>query len=148
MEAAVKTFFSQPRFAVVGASNDPSKYGFKAHSLPVTPINPRALSITVSGTSYATAASISALPTPSETAISIITPPAITAQVLEEARENNVIAVWLQPGSFDEQVLALAKRFGAGIGGDGGDGGEGWCVLVDGEVGLDLAQREWKAQKL
>lgn len=29
MEAALKTFFSSPRFAVAGASSDPSKYGHK-----------------------------------------------------------------------------------------------------------------------
>lgn len=29
MEAAFKTFFSSPRFAVAGASSDSSKYGHK-----------------------------------------------------------------------------------------------------------------------
>lgn len=29
MEAALKTFFSSPRFAVAGASSDPSKFGHK-----------------------------------------------------------------------------------------------------------------------
>lgn len=29
MEAALKTFFSSPRFAVAGASSDPTKYGHK-----------------------------------------------------------------------------------------------------------------------
>jgi hypothetical protein len=29
MEAALKTFFSTPRFAVVGASSDPAKFGHK-----------------------------------------------------------------------------------------------------------------------
>lgn len=31
MEAALKTFFTSPRFAVVGASQDTSKYGYKGH---------------------------------------------------------------------------------------------------------------------
>jgi hypothetical protein len=30
MEVALKTFFSSPRFAVAGASSDPSKYGHKS----------------------------------------------------------------------------------------------------------------------
>lgn len=30
---AVKRFFSSPRFAVAGASNDPAKFGFKSLSL-------------------------------------------------------------------------------------------------------------------
>lgn len=29
---AVKRFFSSPRFAVAGASNDPAKFGFKSQS--------------------------------------------------------------------------------------------------------------------
>ena len=46
-------------------------------------------------------------------------------------------AVWLQPGSFDAEGLAYAKReFEAGI------GGRGACVLVSGEEGMRLAGRE------
>jgi hypothetical protein len=33
MEAAAKIFFSSPRFAVVGASQDTSKFGYKSESL-------------------------------------------------------------------------------------------------------------------
>jgi hypothetical protein len=32
MEAAIKTFFATPRFAVVGASSDPAKFGHKGKS--------------------------------------------------------------------------------------------------------------------
>ncbi len=57
--------------------------------------------------------------------------------------EAGVRAVWLQPGSFDDEGLEFARReFEAGIGGDGGRGGEGWCVLVDGDSGLRAAGRE------
>jgi hypothetical protein len=34
MEAAVKTFFSSPHFAVVGASSDPAKFGHKGFFFP------------------------------------------------------------------------------------------------------------------
>lgn len=81
--------------------------------------------------------------------MSIITPPSVTRQVLKEAKEAGVPAVWLQPGSFDDEGLEFAKRnFKAGVGGDGGNGGEGWCVLVDGEEALQAAGRQWKLQKL
>lgn len=33
MQAAVKTFFSSPRFAVAGASSDPNKFGHKSKLL-------------------------------------------------------------------------------------------------------------------
>ena len=68
----------------------------------------------------------------------------MTKQLLKEARDAGIPAVWLQPGSFDDQVLEYAKReFQAVIAGDGGRGGEGWCILVDGEEGMRIAGREW-----
>lgn len=66
-----------------------------------------------------------------------------------------VPAVFLQPGTFDDEVLkfardgegedAAAQADGAGfkavVAGFGGGtvGSEGWCVLVDGERGLKTA---------
>ncbi|KAF2733317.1 NAD(P)-binding protein [Polyplosphaeria fusca] len=150
MEVALKTFFSSPRFAVAGASSDAAKYGHKVfawylqHSLPVTPLNPRSPTITVLKQSHDTVASPASLPDAASTSLSVITPPAVTKQLLKEAKEAGVPAVWLQPGSFDADVLEYAKgAFKAAIAGEGGDGGEGWCVLVDGEHGLSLAGREW-----
>ncbi|KAI9799404.1 MAG: hypothetical protein M1833_004104 [Piccolia ochrophora] len=155
MEVAVKRFFSSTHFAVVGASQDPSKYGHKVfawyttHALPVTPVNPRIAEITLSDTAYPTATNLTALPFPTETSVSIITPPAVTLRVLKEAKEAGVPAVWMQPGSFDDEGLEFAKaNFEAGVGGEGGNGGEGWCVLVDGEDGLRLAGRKVDRRKL
>lgn len=54
------------------------------------------------------------------------------------------MSVWLQPGSFDQEVLTLARKEWpdaaiAGTDVPGSRGGEGWCVLVDGEWGMGLA---------
>ena len=55
-------------------------------------------------------------------------------KVLEEAKKLGIQGVWLQPGTFDDEILGYATReFKAAVGGDGGHGSEGWCVLVDGE---------------
>lgn len=106
--------------------------------LPVTPINPSTASITVEDKSYSTVPSPSALANPTETALSIITPPAITRKILEEAKEAGIRAVWMQPGSFEQQDLDFALNIwkGRAVAGDGGAGDEGWCVLVDGESAL------------
>ncbi|KAI9654180.1 MAG: hypothetical protein M1829_000962 [Trizodia sp. TS-e1964] len=150
MEAAAKNFFSSPHFAVVGASQDPAKFGHKVyawyiqHALPVDPINPRAASISVDGVARPTVPDIASLANPSETSISIITPPAVTMAVLQEAKKAGVPAVWLQPGSFDQEGLAFAtKEFKAAVGGHDGVGGdgEGWCILVDGEAGLKATRQ-------
>jgi hypothetical protein len=67
----------------------------------------------------------------------------VTLAVLREAKAAGVPAVWLQPGSFDDEGLSYAKReFKAGVGGTGGRGGEGWCVLVDGEEGMGAAGKD------
>jgi len=150
MNAAVKTFFSTPRFAVAGASSETHKFGhiifawYLAHSLPVTPLNPNCSSVTVRKSSYPTLSSPSQLPEPQETALSVITPPAVTIKLLKEAKQAGVRAVWLQPGTFDDVVTDYAKSAfpGAAVYGDGGRGSEGWCVLVDGESGLKDAGRK------
>lgn len=152
-EATARTFFSAPYFAVVGASSDPNKFGHKIftwythHSLPVTPVNPSASSIKafppfpdLEIKEYPTIPNLSALPHPTETSVSIITPPKVTVKVLEEAKKVGIKSVWLQPGTFDDEILKKAMQdFEAAVGGEGGRGGEGWCVLVDGEAAAKRA---------
>ncbi|PWY73562.1 NAD(P)-binding protein [Aspergillus heteromorphus CBS 117.55] len=152
MEAA-RRFFTSPQFAVAGASNDRNKFGYKIlawyhyHSLPVTPLNPRAPEIQLDSQKYPTVASPRDLPNPKQTSLSIVTPPPVTLALLQEAHGVGIPAIWLQPGTYDSRVLEFAEsHFAATVVGGGGRGSEGWCVLVDGEDGLRAAQREWKAQ--
>ena len=122
---------------------------YHMHGLPVTAINPTSPEIMLPSTAYKTVPSPSALDVPEQTALSVITPPAVTRKLLEEAKGIGISAVWLQPGSFDEAGLEYAKaNFKAAVGGQGGGGGEGWCVLVDGESALQAIDRGWNRQKL
>lgn len=78
-----------------------------------------------------------------------MTPPAITKAILKEAKEVGITAVWLQPGTYNDEILKSATEdFQAAIGGrEGGtQGGEGWCVLVDGEKSLERAGRKWESR--
>ncbi|TFB01318.1 hypothetical protein CCMA1212_006653 [Trichoderma ghanense] len=144
-EATAKRFFSSPLFAVVGASSNPAKFGHKVHAwylnhnLPVTPINPASPTVKVNDEDHPTLPDVKSLPRPTETSVSIITPPAVTINVLKEAKSVGIPAVWLQPGTFDGDVLKFALAdgtFEAVVYGDGGRGSEGWCVLVDGAKAL------------
>ncbi|KAK4134493.1 NAD(P)-binding protein [Trichocladium antarcticum] len=145
--AALRAFFQSPKFAVVGASSNTDKFGYKVlkwyttRNLAVTPINPGSKAIEVDGVAYPTVASLAELPAPQEgTGVSIITPPAVTLRTLEQAKALGIRAVFLQPGTFDNAVLEFAhKNFTTVLAGDGGGGSEGWCVLVDGDRGLQLA---------
>ena len=85
-------------------------------------------------------ASLSELPNPQETSVSIITPPRVTLKTLEEAKSLGIQSVFLQPGTFDDEVLKYANQnFKTVLAGNGGAGPEGWCVLVDGDRGLRSA---------
>lgn len=117
---------------------------YLARRLDVTPVNPGSSFVIVEGKDYAAMANLSALPNPTKTSVSIITPPAVTLEVLEEAKKLGVPAVWMQPGTFDEGVVRFALAEGAFksvVYGDGGRGSEGWCVLVDGDKALAEAGR-------
>ncbi|KAI7788525.1 binding domain-containing protein [Diaporthe eres] len=164
-EASLKTFFSSKKFAVVGASSNTAKFGHKIfawylhHDIQAIPINPAAPTIAVPSLPDAagkpaeipTVKSLSELPDPKETSVSIITPPPVTLKVLEEAKKLGIPSVFLQPGTFDDEVLKFARdgegedagagAFKAVVAGFGGGtvGSEGWCVLVDGERGLKKA---------
>lgn len=123
---------------------------YHQHSLPVTPLNPKSAQISLPSVAYNTVPSPKSLPSPTQTALSIVTPPKATLQVLEEAHAVGIPAVFLQPGSFDDAGLEYArKHFEAAVGGEGGRRGpEGWCVLMDGEDGLELAGVQWTSQRL
>lgn len=153
MQSAAAKFFTAQTFAVAGASSLTHKFGYKTfvwyldHNLSAIPLNPSTPSVKVASTGkdYPTLASPSKLPNPQQTSLSVITPPAVTAKLLQEAKDAGIMAVWLQPGSFTESELEFAmKEFpGAAVAGfaEGTVGGEGWCVLVDGDEAMDGAAK-------
>jgi uncharacterized protein len=124
-----------------GASQDPKKYGniilrwYINHSLPVYPINPTASTIE----SLSVTKSISDLESPSTTSLSFLTPPQITLKSLQEASKNGVQRVWLQPGSFDKDILAEAESMGFET-----VIANGRCILQEGEKGLNASKRKFK----
>lgn len=151
MQAAAKAFFSCRKFAVAGASSNPSKFGHRIFAwylqrdLPAVPLNPTCSAVTVRRREYPTVSSPLKLDDAKSTGLSVITPPPVTAQLLKEAKEAGVAAVWLQPGSFTDKELkyAIDEFPGAAVGGfsEGTVGGEGWCVLVDGDAAIKAAGR-------
>ncbi|CAD6884067.1 unnamed protein product [Tilletia controversa] len=111
--AALKTFFTSEAYAVVGASKDPSKFGYKvlkwyeSAGLSVTPVHPKEPEIE----GLKTVASLSDLPADSrtKTSISVITPPKVTLGVVQSAVELGINAIWLQPGAEDAAVVDWIK---------------------------------------
>jgi uncharacterized protein len=97
------------RIAVVGASNDPSKYGnvivrnLAVKGYTVLPVNPKEKEI-AGLPAYPDLASV---PGPVHL-VDVVTPPAVTRRVLEDAAKLSLPAVWLQDGSYDDEALAIA----------------------------------------
>ncbi|KAI7874572.1 NAD(P)-binding protein [Lichtheimia hyalospora FSU 10163] len=121
-------FIKSTHFAVVGASTDRSKYGnrvlrwYQDFGLPVTPINHKEKEVE----GLVAIDSIDELKDPKETALSIITPPKVTLQVLKRAKELGISKLWLQPGAEDKAVLDYAQEAGLDIIAGGP------CILVSG----------------
>jgi len=98
------------RIAVVGASNDPSKYGniivknLLRHGYEVFPVNPKG------GTIAGVPAfrSLADVPKPVHI-VDVVTPPGATREVLKDAAAAGLDLVWLQDGSFDREVLLQAE---------------------------------------
>ena len=114
MQEQVREFLSSASFAVVGASQDPRKFGHKCyacylrHGCRVYPVNPNAESV-LDNPAYPDLAS---LPERVE-AVSIVTPPGVTERVMDEILALGIRKVWMQPGA--ESPAAVAKGREAGL---------------------------------
>lgn len=155
MLASIKSFFgSQREYAVLGATRNSSKFGFKIlnwyvnHDLPVVPINPKEEEILgqkVVPSIIPVLVAISekkdipphALSGVDGLSISFLTPPRITLSTLDEIGSlpdyrNLVRGVWFQPGSYDQPVLDKVAELGLSDRAVHADE----CILVRGESGL------------
>lgn len=121
----IERFLDGSPHAVVGASQDRSKYGnkvlraYQQTSRPVYPVNPRA-NLIEGLTAYP---DLTALP---ETVhgISVIVPPVVALAVIDQAANLGIRHIWLQPGSEDDAVLARAQALGLEL------IAQGPCILV------------------
>jgi predicted CoA-binding protein len=99
------------RIAVVGASNDPAKYGniivrdLAAKGYTIFPVNPRESEIA----GLPAYPNLAAVPKPVDI-VDVVTPPEVTKGILEEAARLDLPAVWLQDGSWDEETLGAAAK--------------------------------------
>ncbi|KAK6459892.1 CoA-binding protein [Scheffersomyces coipomensis] len=155
MKSKIKSFFGpQRQYAVAGASNNPSKFGFKitnwyvGHDIPVIPINPKEKEIlgqpVISNVSNVLESinrgeDLDAyhLSKADGLSISFLTPPHITVTTLKEIATNPnyqtlIKGLWFQPGSYNAEVLETADNIGLGE----KVVHEDECILVRGEEGL------------
>ena len=121
----IEEFLKGSTFAVAGASRDRSKYGNKvframaASSRTVYPLNPTAPEVE-GASAYASIANLPVVPE----SLSIVTPPHVTRQVIQQAIASGVKNIWMQPGAKDDQASQAARDAGLNVIDDGS------CILV------------------
>jgi predicted CoA-binding protein len=99
--------------AVIGASNDRSKFGnkavraFQAEGYRVVPVN--LTERTVEG--LPAYRSILDVPDPVDM-VTVYVPPEATLQVLGELARRPVGEIWINPGADDDAVMTEARRLG------------------------------------
>jgi uncharacterized protein len=109
----VVEFLQGETWAVVGASDDRSKFGnitfreLKRHGKRVFPVNKRAAQVE-GETAYATLADV-----PEHVdRVLIVVPPKQSENVVREADEAGIESVWFQPGAESVAALAYCEAHG------------------------------------
>jgi predicted CoA-binding protein len=121
----IDRFLASSAFGVVGASVRRHKYGnkvlrcYRQRGRRAIAVNPR--ESVIEGAPCV--ASVADLP-PDVASISVITPPAITERVVEEAILKGIRNVWMQPGAESARAVARCVEAGMNVIADGS------CVLV------------------
>jgi predicted CoA-binding protein len=114
--ASIQDFLAGDTYAVAGASRDRSKYGNKVlrcylqHDRTAIPVHPRELEIE----GIACVPDLASLPAGVH-GLSIITPPEITEQVVEDAIRAGIPRIWMQPGAESEAAVEAARAAGIAL---------------------------------
>lgn len=121
----IKQFLAAPYFAVAGASSNRHKYGNKVlrcylqNNRRAIPINPNEGEVE----GLISYPSLKDLPEPVES-VSIITPPAVTEEIVEDAIKTGAKHLWMQPGAESRKAIERAEAAGLNVIHGGA------CVLV------------------
>jgi len=109
----ISDFVNRRVWAVVGASQDRSKFGNRVYrtmrdaGYVVYPVNPRGGEVEGAKT-YPTLADLPQTPE----VIDLVVPPAVTEQVVKEAHQLGLARVWMQPGAESEAAIAYCQEQG------------------------------------
>jgi predicted CoA-binding protein len=125
VQEQINQFLSSTAFGVAGASSNRQKYGnrvlrcYLQNGKRAVPVNPKETEIE----GIACVASVDDLPA-DVTSLSMITPPAVTEQLVPMAIAHGIRNIWMQPGAESATAVALCREKGINVIADGS------CLLV------------------
>ena len=106
MQNNIYEFMKQRKFAVVGATDNTEKFGYKIfknlkdRGFEVYPVNPKLKEL--DGTPvYPT---LSDIPMKVDV-VDFVVPPAVTEEILKECNKLGLKRIWLQPGSESQDAI-------------------------------------------
>lgn len=112
----IQLFLSGSPHAVVGASPRRDKYGnkvlraYQQQQRTVYPVHPAVEEIE----GLAAYKDLESLPQPVH-GVSIITPPAVTEKIVEQAARLGIRHLWMQPGAESDRAVQLAEEHGINV---------------------------------
>jgi predicted CoA-binding protein len=116
MQEKVQDFLKKGPYAVLGASNNRTKFGNKilraylVNHLKAYPIHPTEPLIE----GQKVYQKLADLPEAVE-GLSIITPPAVTEKIIVEAHQAGISRLWMQPGAESEKAVKEAEDRGMSV---------------------------------
>lgn len=125
IDEKISRFLESEAFAVVGASTNRSKFGnkifrcYQHKGYRVIPVHP--LEKLIEGVECV--ARVTDLPT-EVISLSLVTPPAITEKIVQDAAAKGIRNIWMQPGAESPAAVAFCETQGINVIADGS------CVLV------------------
>jgi predicted CoA-binding protein len=110
MQELIGEFMKHKRFAVVGATDNPHKYGnqivknLKSRGYEIYPVNPRLDKVE----GLKCYACLGDIPVKVDV-VDFVVPPGITGEILKQCRELGLNRIWLQPGSESDAAIAFCR---------------------------------------
>ena len=112
-------------FAVVGASRNPNKYGYRVYKdlkeagYEVYPVNPNTDKI-LGDRCYP---DLRDLPTKPDV-VDVVVPPKVTEEIVKTCKRLGITKVWMQPGSESETAIKFCDENGIDV-------VHGVCVMIE-----------------
>ena len=111
MQDLIKEFMAQRKFAIVGATDNPEKYGnqivknLKSRGYELYPVNPRLKKIE----------GIKCYPALTDIPVKVdvvdfVVPPDVAITTLHQCQELGLDRIWLQPGSESEVAIDFCRE--------------------------------------